>query len=97
MLGECKMQTPRTRPIKNPPMWEKLSSPGKRPKANEMTMSTHIQSRSLPGDRRSFQVYSKSKRVMAMIPKSAPEAPVEAMPGGAKLPPITKPNIPELR
>lgn len=88
------MQIPRTRPMKKPPICEKLSNPGKRPKTNEMTTSSIMNAKSFHGDFRSPHVYSKSRRLRAMIPNRAPDAPVDAIPVAAKFPPRTKPKIP---
>jgi len=89
------MQIPSVRPMKKPPIWEKLSSPGRRPRMKEMTTSSMMKARSFQGLVRSFQVYRRSRSVNARIPNRAPEAPVEVMPVAAKLPPSTKPKMPE--
>lgn len=91
------MQMPRTKPIRKPPICEKLSSPGRRPKPNEITTSKPMNANSFPGDLCSFQEYSRSSKVKARTPKSDPEAPVDAMPLAAKFPPNTNPKMPLLK
>lgn len=76
-FGECRMHIPRTRPMMNPPMWEKLSRPGKRPRANAMATSSKMKRRSLIGDRRSLHVYKRSSRTRAIMPNRLPEAPLQ--------------------
>lgn len=93
-VGDRRRQTPRARPIKKPPMCEKLSNPGRRPSANAITTSMTMKSKSLIGLGRSFHVYSRSRSRIARMPKSEPEQPVDAMPLAAKLPPRTKPKMP---
>jgi hypothetical protein len=82
--------------MRKPPIWEKLSRPGSKPSTKDIITSRAIQARSTHGRVRSFQVYRRSRSVKAMMPKSEPDAPVDAIPVAAKLPPMTKPKIPLL-
>ncbi|GAB1314094.1 hypothetical protein MFIFM68171_04304 [Madurella fahalii] len=52
-FGECRTQMPSARPMRKPPMCEKLSKPGSKPSTNEMMMSTRMKRRSLTGLTRS--------------------------------------------
>ena len=86
-FGECMTKRPSTRPIRKPPIWEKLSRPGRRPRTKEMTTSTATNARSLFGDGLSLQVKRMSRSISATIPKRAPDAPLslkisECMEGG---------------
>ena len=80
LLGEWRMHTPKTSPIKKPPMCEKLSKPGSRPRTKEIAISNKMKISSFQGDRLSCHVYNKSNRLMAIIPNKDPEAPMATMP-----------------
>lgn len=74
--GERRTVSPRQIPIRNPPMCEKLSRPGKSPMMKPMTMSSIRKPKSLPGDLRVFHVQIRSRRIRAKIPKREPEQPL---------------------
>ena len=93
-IGECRRQTPKTKPIKKPPMCEKLSRPGRRPRTKDITMSMMMKISSFHGEVLSCHLYSRSKRLMAMTPNSDPDAPMATIPLAAKFPPKTNPKIP---
>jgi len=71
------MVRPRKSPMRNPPMWEKLSKPGNNPMIKQRIISNIRNPSSFFGDFRDPQVHIKSRRINAKIPNKDPEQPLQ--------------------
>ena len=79
----------------NPPMCEKLSIPGIYPSPIPTIISNTSANSILHGLEIRVQCAMRSTRTAACVPKMAPDAPMDARPASAKLPPRINPKTPE--